>query len=239
MTPAPHVVVLPGTGSDAEFAFDAFAAAVAAAGATIEAVSPNPNGIVASYEEAMSAAAHRHGRIIVGGISIGAAVALSWARRHPRSVIGVLAALPPWIAEPDDAPAALSARYTKEQLDASGLDAVTAAMEATTPEWLASTLRRSWASQWPDLPRALAEAAAYVAPNLDELRNTLVPTAVIGAVDDPVHPIDVARTWREEIPTSRLSTVTLADIGTDPGVLGRRSMQDLTRLVDLYIRPSP
>ncbi|QCB50987.1 alpha/beta hydrolase [Rhodococcus sp. PAMC28707] len=230
--PATHVVVLPGTGSDAEFAFDAFAAAVTAAGATIEAVSPNPTGIVASYEEAMSAAAHRHGRIIVGGISIGAAVALSWARSHPQSVIGVLAVLPPWIADPTDAPAALSARYTMEQLDASGLDAVTAAMEATSPQWLASTLRRSWASQWPDLPRALAEAAAYVAPNLDELRSTLVPTAVIGAVDDPVHPIDVARTWHEEIPNSCLSTLTLADIGSDPGVLGRRSMQDLTSLVD-------
>ena len=34
-------------------------------------------------------------------------------------------------------------------------------MRASSPPWLAQTLSRSWAAQWPDLPDALTEAAKY------------------------------------------------------------------------------
>ncbi|WP_072801984.1 alpha/beta fold hydrolase [Rhodococcoides yunnanense] len=224
---ATHAVVLPGTGSDATFAYDAFARPLRQVGITAVAAVPDPRRIVGGYEDLLVETARQHGPIVVGGISIGAAVALSWARRHPSAVTGVLAVLPPWLGLPGDAPAALSARYTSAQLTAHGLAHVTAAMASSTPEWLAATLTRSWASQWPHLPSALDEAANYVAPTIDELRRTEAPTAIVGAVDDPVHPFAVAQTWHTEIPRSRLSTVTLDDIGRDPGVVGDRAVREL------------
>lgn len=231
MTWATHAVVLPGTGSDAVFARDTFSPALETMGTVTSAIDPDPRRVVAGYEDALDDAARRHGRIIVGGISIGAAVALSWARRHPESIVGVLAALPPWLGEPGDAPAALSARFTSARLCESGLDDVTAAMVASTPGWLSATLTRSWASQWPDLPLALNEAASYAAPTIDDLRRTFVPTAIVAAVDDPVHPRAVADTWHTALPTSSLATITLDDIGRDAGILGIRTVSALSSLL--------
>lgn len=224
---ATHAVVLPGTGSDARFAADAFGPALSGAGTIVEAVDPDPRGVVASYEAALDAAVAEHGRIIVGGISIGAAVAAAWASRNPNRVLGILAALPPWIGAAEDAPAALSARYTAQQLTAVGLAATTDAMTASTPPWLAQTLTRSWKSQWPDLPAALIEASKYVSPDRESLARLAVPTAIVAADDDPVHPFEIARIWHAEIPDSSLTTVTLDDIGADPGILGHRAVAAL------------
>lgn len=229
---AAHAVILPGTGSDARFVTDAFALALAELGTDIEAVDPDPNAVVESYEAALSAAARVHGRIIVGGVSIGAAVAASWALRNRESVFGLLAALPPWIGDAGDSPAAMSARFTSLQLTTKGLIAVTAEMEASSPAWLAKTLRRSWASQWPSLPAALDEAAAYTAPTREELRGLTVPTAIVGAVDDPIHPFGVAESWHADISGSRLSAVALDEIGKDPGILGARAVADLKAALD-------
>lgn len=222
-----HAVVLPGTGSDARFAADAFVPALTTVGTSVLAVEPDPTRVVASYEAALDAAARKHGRIIVGGISIGAAVAASWSTRNPDRVAAVMAALPPWLGSPGDAPAALSARLTSHRLTTEGLEAMTAAMASSSPPWLAETLTRSWASQWPDLPSALDEAASYVAPDTLQLHGLSAPTAVIGAIDDAVHPYDIAETWHREIPHATLATVRLADIGNDPGVLGRRAVSGL------------
>ncbi len=225
-----HAVVLPGTGSDARFAADAFSAALTEVGASVLAVDPDPTRVVASYEAALDAAAREHGPIIVGGISIGAAVAAAWSLRNPSRVAAVMAALPPWLGSPDDSPAALSARLTSHRLTAEGLEAMTAAMVSSSPPWLAETLTRSWSSQWPDLPAALNEAASYTAPDALQLRSLRTPTAVVGAIDDAVHPYEVAETWHREIPRATLATVRLADIGNDPAVLGRRAVAGLSTL---------
>lgn len=228
---APHAVVLPGTGSDARFAQEAFGRGLSSLGATVVAVEPDPRGIVASYEAALDAAADEHDRILVGGISIGAAVAASWALRNPDSTRAVLAVLPAWIGEPTSAPAALSARYTAHRLTVDGLAATTDDMAASTPTWLSTTLARSWASQWPHLPSALLEAADYVAPGRAELAQLAVPTVIVAAVDDPVHPLTVGEIWQTLIPTAALTTVTLAEIGADPAVLGDRAVVALTALL--------
>ncbi|MDJ0391724.1 alpha/beta hydrolase [Rhodococcus sp. G-MC3] len=228
---SPHAVVLPGTGSDARFAADAFESALTAARISMQAVEPEPSGVVAGYKHALDAAAHVHGRIIVGGISIGAVVAVAWAIEHPDRVTGVLAALPPWLGDSLDAPAAASARITAQQLTEDGLAAVTEAMAASTPSWLAAALRRSWAAQWPNLPSALLEAAAYAAPDEPALRSLGAPTAIVGCVDDPVHPFAVAELWQRAVPRATLSTVTLDDIGADPSILGNLAVADLLSLI--------
>ncbi|KAA8884716.1 alpha/beta hydrolase [Nocardia colli] len=218
---AAHVVVaLPGTGSDADFARRAFEPACRARRLDVVAVQPDPQGVVASYRAALDTAAAA-GPIVVAGISLGAAVAIEWAAERPESTIGVIAALPGWTGPDTSAcPAALSASVTAAQLRADGLDAVLERMQASSPQWLADALTRSWRSQWPNLPAALEEAAHYKWPGTEQLGTLEVPVAVVTAVDDPVHPFAIAEEWAALIPRSAIRRITLAELGADPAILG-------------------
>ncbi|MBF6322583.1 alpha/beta fold hydrolase [Nocardia cyriacigeorgica] len=220
-SPTPAVVVgLPGTGSDAHFARRAFEPACAARGLDLIAVDPDPRAVVDSYVAALDEAARR-GPVLVAGISLGAAVALEWASSRPEAAAGVIAALPAWTG-PDSSgcPAAASAAGTAAALRADGLDEVVARMRAGSPAWLGEALDRSWRSQWPDLPQALEEAAAYKWPEPQRLETLTTPVAVVGALDDPVHPWPVAQEWAALIATSVLAELTLDELGADPAVLG-------------------
>ncbi|MEC3914478.1 alpha/beta fold hydrolase [Nocardia sp. CDC160] len=220
-------LALPGTGSDAHFARRAFGSACAAADLPFLAVDPDPRRVIDSYRGALDVAA-RSGPILIAGISLGAAVALDWAADHPDLVCGVVAALPAWTgADTTDCPAAASAAATAAQLRADGLDAVVARMQASSPAWLAEALTRSWTAQWPDLPSALEEAAAYAWPEPELLARITTPVEIIGAIDDPVHPFTVAEHWATLIPNATLHTITLDELGADPAILGTRGLNAL------------
>ncbi|MCL2533274.1 MAG: alpha/beta fold hydrolase [Nocardiaceae bacterium] len=223
-------VVLPGTGSDADFADRAFRSALTQVGVQTIAVEPDPRRVVDSYRDAMDRAADAHGRILVGGVSIGAAVALEWAAANPDNVGAVLAALPAWTGSPEHAPAGASATFTATQLRAHGLEAVTAEMTASSPPWLADELTRSWRAQWPDLPSALEEAASYHAPDLETLAGIQAPVGIAAAVDDAVHPFTVAKEWAATLPKAEVSELTLDEIGVEPAVLGRACLDALDRI---------
>ena len=212
-------VLLPGTGSDDDYLRRAFGAPLRRAGATLIAVAPRPQHLVAGYLAALEDASAA-GPVAVGGVSLGAAVALAWALSRPGRAVAVLAALPPWTGPADDAPAALSARHTADTLRRQGLDQTIAAMRASSPAWLADELERSWRRQWPHLADALEEAAAYPAPRADDLRRLAAPLGVVAAADDPAHPLTVARDWVAAAPRAGLRTVTLAEFGPDPPRLG-------------------
>ncbi|MGE5695773.1 MAG: serine aminopeptidase domain-containing protein [Candidatus Sericytochromatia bacterium] len=214
-----RAVLLPGTGSDDDYVYRAFAASLHDAGAEVVAAPPRPGGLVAGYlAELDNAAADKP--IAVGGVSIGAAVAVAWALAHPDRAVAVLAALPAWTGSPDGAAAALAARHSALALRRDGLAATTSQMRASSPQWLADELARSWVGQWPALPDAMEEAAGYVAPTRSELKRLAVPMGVVGAADDPVHPLEVAAEWATAAPRAALRTVTLDEIGTDPSALG-------------------
>jgi pimeloyl-ACP methyl ester carboxylesterase len=212
-------VLLPGTGSDDDYVYRAFSAPLHAEGASVVTPAPQPHRLVDGYREALDEAA-RGGPIAVGGVSIGAAVSTAWALAHPSRAVAVLAALPAWTGSPECAPAALTARHSAEVLRRDGLASATAAMRASSPQWLADELTRSWLGQWPSLPEAMAEAATYIAPTCDELERLAVPLGVAAATDDPVHPVEVAFEWVAAAPRAALRTVTLAEMGADPAVLG-------------------
>ncbi|GAB2520045.1 alpha/beta fold hydrolase [Nocardia heshunensis] len=191
------------------------------------AVDPDPRRVIESYRAALDAAA-RSGPILIAGISLGAAVAVDWAAEHPDSVYGVIAALPAWTgADTTGCPAALSAAATAAQLRADGLDAMVTRMRESSPAWLADALTRSWTSQWPDLPAALEEAAAYAWPEPDLLARVTARVEIIGATDDPVHPFPVAERWTTLIPRATLHTITLDELGADPSILGTRGITAL------------
>ncbi len=212
-------VLLPGTGSDDVYVDRAFSGPLRNAGARVVTPSPTPDRLVDGYLSALDDAA-REGPIAVGGISIGAAVAAAWALAHPGHTVAVLAALPAWAGPPGSAPAALAARYSASALRADGLAASTAQMRASSPSWLAEELARSWQAQWPLLPDAMEEAAAYIAPSCDELHRLVAPLGVAAAVDDPIHPLQVGIDWVAAAPHAGLRTVTLDQIGADSATLG-------------------
>ncbi|MCQ4122270.1 alpha/beta fold hydrolase [Rhodococcus tibetensis] len=226
-------VVLPGTGSDADFVARAFTEPLALRGVRTLAVDPDPRRVVGSYVDALDAAASTDEPILVGGVSIGAAVALQWAAAHHDQVAGVLAALPAWTGCADDAPAAASARFTAARLRADGLERVTADMVASSPPWLGRELAKSWRSQWPHLPAALDEASRYHGPGENDLRRIDVPVGIAAATDDAVHPIEVARTWATRLPHAALVTVSLDEVGADPAVLGYASLRALDSVLRL------
>lgn len=212
-------VLLPGTGSDEDYLQRAFAYPLEQAGAVVVAVPPQPDHLVSGYLHALDEAAAA-GPIAVGGVSIGAAVATKWALANPDRVIAVLAVLPPWTGPPAAAPAALSARHTAALLRRDGLAATTAAMMSSSPPWLAGELARSWSRQWPALPDAMDEAAGYAGPTAAELGRLAPPMGVVGASDDPIHPIAVAQQWAAAVPRASLVTVTLDLFGPHPAALG-------------------
>ena len=219
-------VLLPGTGSDEDYLQRAFASPLEQAGAVVVAVPPQPDHLVSGYLQALDEAAAA-GPIAVGGVSIGAAVATKWALANPDRVIAVLAVLPPWTGPPAAAPAALSARHTAALLRRDGLAATTAAMMSSSPPWLAGELARSWSRQWPALPDAMDEAAGYAGPTAAELGRLAPPMGVVGASDDPIHPIAVAQQWAAAVPRASLVTVTLDLFGPHPAALGAAAVAAL------------
>lgn len=228
------VALLPGTGSDDDYLRRAFAGPLGRAGARLVAVAPDPGRLVESYQDALDQAcgeAGPAGRIVVGGVSLGAVLAARWALDHPDRTAAVLAVLPPWTGAPGAAPAAVSARHTAGLLRSDGLAATTAAMRASSPPWLADELARSWQRQWPLLPDAMTEAAGCVAPTCEELGRLAAPLAVVAACDDLVHPAAVAADWAACAPRAALRTVRLEDFGPDPQLLGQACVEAL-RAID-------
>jgi pimeloyl-ACP methyl ester carboxylesterase len=222
-------VLLPGTGSDDDYVHRAFSGPLQTVGALLVAPPPRPDRLIDGYLSALDDAA-REGPIAVGGVSIGAAVAAAWALAHPARTIAVLAALPAWAGAPGSAPAALAARHSASQLRADGLAATTAQMRASSPPWLADELARSWRAQWPHLPDAMEEAAGYVAPSCADLTKLAAPLAVAAAVDDPIHPLQVAVDWVDAAPCAALRTVMLDQMGADTAALGAACLAALTDL---------
>ncbi|MBX7453347.1 alpha/beta fold hydrolase [Mycolicibacterium sp. 3033] len=213
--------LLPGTGSDDDFVHRAFSPALHQLGAVVVAPAPQPHRLIDGYLDALADTARAaNGPIAVGGVSIGAAVAAAWALSHPQTVVAVLAALPAWTGEPDTAPAAQAARASAALLRRDGLAATTTTMRESSPAWLAEELTRSWAGQWPALPDAMDTASRYVAPTVGEFEALAAPLGVVSATDDAVHPLEVGLEWVAAAPRAALRTVTLADIGADPSVLG-------------------
>jgi pimeloyl-ACP methyl ester carboxylesterase len=199
--------------------YRAFSTALHGVGATVLTPAPEPDALVEGFRRELDNAA-RLGPIAVGGVSIGASVATSWALAHPSHALAVLAALPAWTGPPGNAPAALTARHSAHQLRRDGLASAISAMRASSPAWLADELTRSWVGQWPALADAMEEAACYVAPTCEELEALAVPMGVAAATNDPVHPVEVALEWVAAAPRAALRTVTLDAMGVDPAVLG-------------------
>jgi pimeloyl-ACP methyl ester carboxylesterase len=222
-----RAVLLPGSGSDDWFVRSVFAPALSALDVTLDAVAPRPGrDVVAGYRAALDAALDGPGPLLVGGVSLGAHVATAWAaEQDPAALAGVLVALPAWTGAPDGAPAAAAARATAALVRTSGLAAAVAAARTGAPRWLSDELERAWAGYGTGLAAALDAAAAEPAPDPATLASLAVPVGIAALVDDPVHPLAIARTWARLLPRAATRTSTLTAFGADPAVLGHAAVR--------------
>lgn len=155
--------------------------------------------------------------VVVGGISMGAAIALRLAVRRPDLVKAVILARPAWVtgaapenmmpnAEvgrllgtmlPDEAKAAFLAGPTGQRL------------AAEAPDNLAS-LTGFFTRQPTALTAALLTAISRDGPGVteEEVSRISVPALVIGHEQDVIHPIAHARVLAERIPTARFVQIT-------------------------------
>jgi pimeloyl-ACP methyl ester carboxylesterase len=218
-------VLLPGSGSDEFFVRESLAGPLRAVGLAVRtpAVRPGPD-VVRHYRRALDRAreeaAERGADLVVGGVSLGAQVAARWAAERG-GVSGLLLALPAWTDAPGKAPAAAAAALTAAGLRRDGLAATLRATRASTPGWLGDELARAWRRHGDALADSLAAASVTPGPTEGQLAGLRAPAALVGLRDDPVHPLAVARRWRDLLPRSALVDTSLEAIGRDRATLGR------------------
>ena len=154
---------------------------------------------------------------IVGGISLGAAVAANVAVRFPERVLGLVLSRPAWVDRPLPANVQLYttiARLIRDLGPNEGLEhfrttGVFQAMDRESPD-----CARSLIGQF-EQPRA-EECVARLerlsgdtpCPDRADYRKIAVPTLILGNKQDPIHPLTIAETLSESIPGAELCEIT-------------------------------
>ena len=160
-------------------------------------------------------------RFVVGGISMGAAIALHLAVHHPSRVTALILARPAWLFEaapPNMAPYAEVARLIGRPDGLATFEAseTAARLAREAPNNLGS-LRGFFTRPDPAATAALLGAIAVDGPGVTHAQVAMLalPTLVIGHGRDLVHPLAYAETLAATIPAARLVEITPK--ATDPG----------------------
>jgi pimeloyl-ACP methyl ester carboxylesterase len=161
--------------------------------------------------------AHRLAPIVVGGISMGAAIALHLAVHRPEIVRGLILARPAWIttsAPANNIPNALVGRLLAELSQQEARKAfeaseITRLLAEKAPDNLAS-LRGFFSREPQATTAALLQAIAADGPGVSEqdLRNLEISTLIVGHDIDYIHPLSYAAAISQLIPRSQLVSVT-------------------------------
>jgi pimeloyl-ACP methyl ester carboxylesterase len=188
---------------------------------------------IASFADDVLAFADARGvdRFVVGGISMGAAIALNIAVRHPQRIIAVVLARPAWLwdAAPDNMRMYADVARHLRNPDASRALAEFEASE--TVRWLEReapdnlvALRKFLAAEDREALASLLSAIAADGPGVSEAqaRAIDVPTLVIGTAADVAHPLAYARTLAATIPGARLAEIAPKGIDRPRYVVGFR-----------------
>jgi pimeloyl-ACP methyl ester carboxylesterase len=154
------------------------------------------------------------GRFLLGGHSMGAHTAVSYALRHPERLAGLVVIGPVYAGavEPESLDYWDGLAAALETGDVEGFVAYIDRRQGIDPRWRDSVLRftreRLLAQEHPE---ALVEALREVPrsrpfESLDELRALDVPALVVASHDDadPGHPHEIAAAYAEALPQGRL-----------------------------------
>lgn len=199
-------------------------------GASTPVHSPDRHGL-AHHVADLAAVAETCDAVVIGGVSLGAHVALAHLARGG-GADAAFACLPAWTgrAVPGEGPhAAVAADVAR-----AGIPAMIAQLhaDASLPDWLRDTLVTDWSVHHPaSLAAALTSLDGGLAPTEAELRGLAVPTAVVGWPDDPGHPEAVARAWAEWLPGGRAVEASMDEMDTGVDHLGEVTARALRELM--------
>jgi len=163
-------------------------------------------------------------KAVVGGISMGAAIALNFSLRFPERILGLILQRPAWLAEPNRKNVEIFgfiSKLLREDGPQIGLEKLKgsklyAEILAESPD-CANSLTLQFAS-----PRA-AETAAPLeripndAPNFDraEWKQIKCPTLVLANRQDPIHPFEFGEILAREIPNAEFRELTPKSVSVE------------------------
>jgi hypothetical protein len=216
-------VLAHGSGSTGEFVHRALGPALAARGWLTVAVEDR-TGEVGAVQTAIEQTVRRTGARLVGGVSLGAHAAARWAaERGPDDLDGLLLVLPAWTGPPGEV-ASASAASAPVVEEVGGAEAGRLARDGS---WVGEELARAWPTYGTGLAPALRATAGSPGPDLAHLRSLDVPTGVVGLLDDPFHPVEVAREWADALRSGGYVELSPRDPARDRSTIGRAALAAL------------
>jgi pimeloyl-ACP methyl ester carboxylesterase len=163
-------------------------------------------------------------RAVVGGISMGAAVALNMALRYPDRVLGLVLARPAWLDRPLPHNArsfAHVAQYLLKFGATEGLERFRASAEhalllSESPD-AASALERQFLDPRAEECVVRLERIPHDAPAHDRAEWATLdrPALVLGFRHDPIHPWEFAETLAATLPRARLVELTSKSVSLE------------------------
>jgi pimeloyl-ACP methyl ester carboxylesterase len=189
-------------------------------------IGPNENVALASFASDLASLLDymQIDAAVIGGTSMGAALALKFALRASHRVLGLVQSRPAWLAGPNRDNAARFA-HVAQLLREFGV-------ERGKHEFLASDFYHRIAEESPaaatsllsqfDSPRAAERVVRLeripldaAIESLDELKTISVPTLVLAHRHDPIHPHEYGRALADVIPRAEFHEITAKSISAE------------------------
>jgi pimeloyl-ACP methyl ester carboxylesterase len=180
--------------------------------------------------------------LVVGGISMGAGVALNFAIRYPQWVKALVLVRPAWLHEP--LPANLQvypriAEHIRRAGVVQGEDQFTQtdeyrAIQHTFPVGAASLAKqfvRPQAEEFVDILERLPRDAPTRSE--EEWTHIDVPTLILANEHDPIHPFHYGEVLARAIPGATLTPITSKEIDAD------QHTQDVRQAIERFLRALP
>ncbi len=163
-------------------------------------------------------------RAVVGGISLGSAVAVNVALRFPKRVLGLVLSRPAWVDGPLPENVhlyATIARLIRDPGAKEGLEQFRKTPEYQAMERESPDCARSLVGQF-EQPRAEEGVARLErlpgdtpCASRDDYRKIETPTLILGHRQDPIHPWAFAETLGRLIPGAELREITPKSVSVD------------------------
>ena len=173
--------------------------------------------------------------VIVGGISMGAAVSLNFTLRYPERVRGLILSRPAWLDGPMTQNAEIYARIAqliRQEGSKRGLEQFRQSQEYLTMVRQSPDSANSLVGQF-DNPRAEETVAKLEqiprdAPNWDrrEWASIRVPTLVLAGRQDPIHPFEYGEILAHAIPGAEFRELTPKSVSKELHV---KNVQDFMK----------
>lgn len=239
---APVVLFGHGVGSSSRFVLDAFGGPLVEAGWQVVAhdlrghggstpcAAPSDYAIDALTRD-LRVLVHAVGPRVVAGVSLSGHVAVHYATAHGHTLDAAIACLPAWSgrSEAGTGPHAAIA----DAVDDIGIEGMVASFsqDRSMLPWLRDVLIRDWSSHdAASLRAALRSLDGGEAPSPEAVAELATALALVAWPDDPGHPIEVARRWRNLAPRAELVEATMTAMQDDLTAFGAAAATALDRL---------